>query len=97
MGTAAKAVTFSTGGGNPSNYDTSGDQEFDVIHCAIWIESGLPGAGNILVFNNGEGQRASSVVELIPDFDSWSSGTGLFAVSTIMTDYPGLAQLFCTE
>lgn len=41
--------------GNPQTYDAgnAGDQELYGQHDAQWIVDGLPGAGNILVFNNG--------------------------------------------
>ena len=56
--------------GNPTNYDAPGNQYFDVIHCSWWIPDDLPGGGNILVFNNGERQRASSIVEITPPVDN---------------------------
>ncbi len=56
--------------GSPQNYDAPGTKEFDVIHCSLWIPEGLPGAGNIMVFNNGEGQKYSEVVEIIAPFDA---------------------------
>ena len=56
--------------GNPQTYDagSSGDQQFYTQHDAQWIAAGMPGAGNILVFNNGDRQtRAySSVDEIVP-------------------------------
>ena len=52
--------------GNPSNYGASGTKVFDVVHCAYWVPEGLPGAGNILAFNNAARARASVVVEVIP-------------------------------
>ncbi len=39
--------------GNPSAYNGTGEQTLFVQHDAQWIEEGAPGAGNILVFNNG--------------------------------------------
>lgn len=39
--------------GNPAAYGESGEQILFVQHDAQWIEAGSPGAGNILVFNNG--------------------------------------------
>jgi len=42
--------------GNPEAYGGVGDQTLFVQHDAHWIENGLPGAGNILVFNNGKGR-----------------------------------------
>lgn len=50
--------------GKPANYDAPGNAVFSVCHCSWWIPAGLPGAGNILVFNNREGQGTSMVVEL---------------------------------
>ncbi|MEM7436098.1 MAG: aryl-sulfate sulfotransferase [Myxococcota bacterium] len=35
-------------------------------HDAEWIEPGLPGADNILLFNNGRARQYSSIIELIP-------------------------------
>jgi hypothetical protein len=57
--------------GNPQTYGagTAGDQQLFVQHDAEWIEDGLPGAGNILVFNNGTGRPAgsySSIDEIVP-------------------------------
>jgi hypothetical protein len=55
--------------GNPQTYNagTAADQQFFGQHDAEWIEEGLPGEGNILVFNNGmrrpDGEY-SSIVEI---------------------------------
>jgi uncharacterized repeat protein (TIGR01451 family) len=61
--------------GNPQTYKqgTSDDQLLFSQHDAHWIETGLPGAGNILIFNNGNGRpdvEYSSIVEIIPPVDS---------------------------
>ncbi len=61
--------------GNPQAYDrgTAADRKFFLQHDAQWIEPGLPGAGNILIFNNGNGRPggdASSVDELVPPVDA---------------------------
>ena len=62
--------------GNPQNYGRgdSTDQHFFVVHGANWIEPGLVGEGNILVFNNGDrpgfGNDYSSVEEITPPLDS---------------------------
>jgi Spy/CpxP family protein refolding chaperone len=44
--------------GNPKAYraGTNADQRLFAQHNAHWIPKGLPGAGNILVFNNGNGR-----------------------------------------
>ncbi len=57
--------------GNPQTYGagTSGDQQLFVQHDAEWIADGLPGAGNILIFNNGQGRPGgnySSIDEIVP-------------------------------
>lgn len=57
--------------GNPLAYraGTAADQRLFKQHDAHWIPSGLPGAGNILVFNNGTGRPggdASTVDEIVP-------------------------------
>ncbi len=44
--------------GNPQNYDagTVDDQVLHFHHSVLWIQDGLPGQGNLLVFENGVGQ-----------------------------------------
>ncbi|MSR29479.1 MAG: arylsulfotransferase (ASST) [Phycisphaerales bacterium] len=62
--------------GNAANYDrgTVSDKKFDVVHSATWIRDGLPGAGNILAFNNGDRPGAASdystVMEVTPVRDA---------------------------
>ena len=56
--------TFGLGGrllyrwGNPQNYGlgTNSDQTLHFLHSVLWIPDGLPGAGNLMVFENGVGQ-----------------------------------------
>ena len=55
--------------GKPANYRAPGAQVFKVVHNSCWIPDGLPGAGNILAFNNREGQGTSMVIEIIPPHD----------------------------
>ncbi len=45
--------------GNPQAYQRGkpSDQKLFGPHNAHWIPAGLPGAGNVLIFNNGEGRR----------------------------------------
>lgn len=40
--------------GNPRNYGFPGAQQLFGQHDANWIETGLPGAGEVLVFDNGD-------------------------------------------
>ncbi len=53
--------------GNPENYDrgTAEDRQLFNQHDVQWIRTGLPGAGNVMIFNNGDGKVRphSSVVE----------------------------------
>ncbi|MCA8968619.1 MAG: aryl-sulfate sulfotransferase [Planctomycetes bacterium] len=56
--------------GNPRAYKRGSlaDQKLFKQHDAHWIPNGLPGAGNVLVFNNGiarPGGNASSVDEIV--------------------------------
>jgi outer membrane protein assembly factor BamB len=58
------------GAGAPPTYSTPGDQKLFGPHDAHFIKSGLPGAGNILIFNNGWGRPPitySSIVEMSPE------------------------------
>lgn len=60
--------------GNPITYKagTVDDQLLFAQHDAHWVESGLSGAGNIMIFNNGNGRPGgnfSSVDEIIPPVD----------------------------
>jgi Arylsulfotransferase (ASST) len=61
--------------GNPRAYraGTKADRKLFSQHNAHWIAKGLPGAGHILLFNNGPERpdgRYSSVDELVPPVDS---------------------------
>jgi hypothetical protein len=66
--------------GNPAQYNrgTSGNQQLYQQHHTHWIEPGLPGAGNILIFNNGIGRNYSSVDEIVPPVD----GSGNYTIGT---------------
>ena len=56
--------------GCASNYDATGSpQVFNVVHCGVWVPTGVPGAGNIMAFNNREGTNASMIVEIVPPMD----------------------------
>ncbi|MBN2053605.1 aryl-sulfate sulfotransferase [bacterium] len=63
--------------GNPQNYDrgTSANRHFYVCHGVNWIDEDLPGAGHILILNNGDRSGSSNdyssaeeiVSPLLPD------------------------------
>jgi hypothetical protein len=66
--------------GNPAAYDagSAADQQLFVQHNAHWIDAGLPGENNILIFNNGMGRsdgNYSSAVEIEPPVASDGSYT----------------------
>ena len=56
--------------GNPETYrrGTNADRKLFGQHDTRWIDAGLPGAGNILLFNNGNQRPGafSEVLELVP-------------------------------
>jgi hypothetical protein len=61
--------------GNPLAYraGTKSDQQFFAQHDAHWVPRGRPGAGHVLVFNNGLGRPGddySSVEEIVPPVDA---------------------------
>ncbi len=63
--------------GNPAAYQTTGVQLNFGGHDAQWIKPGLPGAGNILFFNNGGNDYGrdgnySSVDEFIPPLNGFN-------------------------
>jgi PKD repeat protein len=60
--------------GNPQTYKAyhNNGQKLFHQHDAQWIDSGLPGSGNILIFNNGVGRPGFdylSVDEIVPPVD----------------------------
>jgi Arylsulfotransferase (ASST) len=61
--------------GNPQTYDRGdvSDKKLNFQHQCCWVKSGLPNAGNILVFSNGNnrpGGARSSVDEFTPDVNN---------------------------
>ncbi|NWF88662.1 MAG: aryl-sulfate sulfotransferase [Ignavibacteriaceae bacterium] len=90
-GNSGKGGDFLYRWGKPSNYDAPGSQVFNVVHCSVWIPDSLPGGGNILAFNNREGQGSSVVLEIIPPRESngqytYSPGTA-FGPSSPLWSY----------
>ena len=52
--------------GNPSNYERKGQHVLWNVHGVNWINEGLPGEGNLLLFNNGNDDESSDLIEFIP-------------------------------
>ncbi|HUT91424.1 MAG TPA: aryl-sulfate sulfotransferase [Thermoguttaceae bacterium] len=57
--------------GNPAAYGrgTARDRQLFQQHDAQWIPDGYPGAGHILIFNNGLDRGYSTVEEIVPPMD----------------------------
>jgi len=57
--------------GNPAAYGRGArdDRQLFQQHDAQWIPDGYPGAGNILIFNNGLDRGYSTVVQIVPPMD----------------------------
>ncbi|MEO6788951.1 MAG: aryl-sulfate sulfotransferase [Chthoniobacteraceae bacterium] len=81
--------------GNPQAYQRGkpSDQKLFGPHDGQWIPSGSPGAGNVLVFNNGDGRRDgnfSTVEEFRPPVGadgSYKLGAGAFGPETAVWSY----------
>ncbi len=77
--------------GNPRAYKggTRSDQRLFYQHDAEWIEEGKPGAGNIIVFNNGTNRRDGSNYSSVDEIQLPSLANGSYdwagSVSVIST------------
>lgn len=64
--------------GNPQNYDrgTTSDRHIYVVHGVNWIDTDCPGAGHIILFNNGNRpgntNDYSSVEEIVPPLSGYN-------------------------
>lgn len=67
--------------GNPQAYDqgNANDRKLFNQHNPYWIPAGYPGAGDIMIFNNGENSQGSysTVVQITPPVD----GNGNYTLS----------------
>ena len=52
--------------GNPSNYERNGQHVLWNVHGVNWIDEGMPGENNLLLFNNGNDDNSSDLIEFIP-------------------------------
>lgn len=79
--------------GNPETYGSDEARTLYAQHDAQWIDLGLPGAGDILIFNNGEesAQRLfSGALEIVPpltDDQRYERVGNAFAQAEIVWEY----------
>ncbi|MDG2291034.1 MAG: aryl-sulfate sulfotransferase [Phycisphaerales bacterium] len=52
--------------GNPANYDRSGPHVLWNVHGVNWIDPGLPGEEDLLLFNNGNDDKSSDLIQFTP-------------------------------
>jgi hypothetical protein len=52
--------------GNPSNYERKGQHVLWNVHGVNWIDEGLPGENNLILFNNGNDDNSSDLIEFLP-------------------------------
>ncbi|MFW6116077.1 MAG: aryl-sulfate sulfotransferase, partial [Chloroflexota bacterium] len=76
--------------GNPAAYGADGNQILYGQHDAHWLEAGLPGAGDVLLFNNGAGRtpQRSSVEQLALPVDQSGAYASLDATVTWSYELP---------
>ena len=72
--------------GNPQNYRHGGDslQTLGFSHSTLWIPEGLPGSGNLTVFDNGRRKDPphSSILELtLPYYEDLYDGRPYFHIA----------------
>lgn len=72
--------------GNPQAYQrgTSADRKLFGQHNPQWIAKGLPGTGNVLVFNNGD-ERPDGMYSTIEELQTPVSSTGAYTQPTSNT------------
>ena len=58
--------------GNPAAYQrgTAADRQLIQQHDGEWIPDGYPGAGHLMIFNNGYERGWSSIEEIVPPLDA---------------------------
>ena len=73
--------------GNPQIYGrgTADDQIIFSAHGVVWVDEGLPGAGNIMVFNNGDRPGELDDLSSVEEIEPPQSEPGVYAIE------PGLA------
>jgi hypothetical protein len=85
--------------GNPNAFKSGGNQIFSNNHACNFIKDGLPGAGNMLIFNNGSDQNQSIVYELqIPSsFDFNTAPTEVWTFTDANLFSPKVSGAYRTE
>lgn len=69
--------------GNPQTYDqgSNSDQKLYSQHDASWIEDGVSGAGDILIFNNGSNRTGGSSYSSIDQITPPDNGSGVYSLT----------------
>ena len=52
--------------GNPANYERPGDHVLWNVHGVNWIDPGTPGAEDLILFNNGNDDNSSDLIQFTP-------------------------------
>lgn len=79
--------------GNPWAYKSGTAEQKKLFdqHDVRWISKGLPGAGNITAFNNGQGREYSSIIEITPPLEADGNYTlndnGLYGPENLTWEY----------
>jgi len=70
-GNSGKGGDFLYRWGNPQSYDRGSNawHDLDGQHSVNWIPEGYPGAGNLILFNNGYSNNQSAVFEIATPID----------------------------
>lgn len=81
-GTYGKGGDFLYRWGNPRSYRRGSLAEHWLFgqHDVQWIQPGLPGAGNILLFNNGS-NRIGELYSTIDEISTPDGGTGIYPIA----------------
>jgi len=76
--------------GNPQAYNQGADEDQILYgqHDAHWIDEGLPGAGNILVFNNGFGRPGVILASTLDEINVNPNGDGFYTLNSSNTFDP---------
>ncbi len=69
--------------GNPQIYDRGdvADQVLWGVHGVVWIDRGLPGGGNIMMFNNGDRPLLADDLSSVEEIEPPQSEPGVYTIA----------------